>query len=81
MINKNRNEAFKHCFAHICATGITTLLTLEELVKTYTGEMRKDLEDCGVTASEDEIKAYLSENYAALKRLHTKNNTTLKLCI
>ncbi|MBN7774177.1 hypothetical protein [Clostridium aminobutyricum] len=69
---KNKNEAFEQSFSHIYATGVTTIITLEELLKAYTQKMCRDLEHCGVKASDEEIQSYLSNTYNSLKKLSQK---------
>lgn len=66
------NKIYKHCFAHICATGVTTMMTLKEVLRTYTDSMCKDLENCGVKAEKEDVVSYLSEQYNLLKDMQNK---------
>lgn len=69
-MTERMNDAYKHCFSHIVDTmgvGNFTSLTLEEIFHTYTEQMVNDLADCGVTATADEVRTYIGEQYKALK--------------
>lgn len=78
-MTKRINEAYKHCFAHICASGVTTLMTLEEVVNTYTDLMCKDLEDCGVNAEKDTVADYIAEQYNLLKGIQNKDTDIIRM--
>jgi len=75
---KNKNEALANSFSHIYATGITTLVTAEELVKTYSQRMRNELEHDGIQVSDDEIKSYLAKTYDSLKNLNKRYGHNVK---
>lgn len=71
---KNRvNDAYKHCFAHICATGVTTIMSLKEVLSMYTDSMCKDLEDCGVKAEKSDVVDYIAKQYETLKSIQNKD--------
>ena len=78
MRNKSKKVAFDNSFSHIYATGITTLVTVEELVKTYSQRMRDELEHDGIHASDDEIKSYLAKTYDSLKKLSKRYGHNVK---
>lgn len=78
MRNKNKNEALANSFSHIYATGITTLVTVEELIKTYSQRMRKDLEHDGIQVSDEEIKSYLAKTYDSLEQLKKRHGHNVK---
>ncbi len=72
-MKRNMNNAYKHCFAHICATGVTTLMTLQEVLRTYTDSMCKDLADCGVKADKKDVADYIEKQYNTLKSIQNKD--------
>lgn len=78
MRNKNKSEALDNSFSHIYATGITRLVTVEELVKTYSQRMRNELEHDGIQVSDDEIKSYLAKTYDSLKNLNKRYGHNVK---
>lgn len=73
------NEVYKHCFAHICAAGVLTLMTLPEVIKTYTNIMCRDLQNCGVDAEEHDVKAYITEQYGLLKDMQNKDVNIVRM--
>lgn len=75
---KNKNEALANSFSHIYATGITTLVTVEELVNSYTQRMHKDLEHDGIQVSDEEIKSYLAKTYNSLRQLKKRYGHNVK---
>lgn len=78
MRNKNKKVSFDNSFSHIYATGITTLVTVEELIKTYSPRMRKDLEHDGIQVSDEEIKSYLAKTYDSLEQLKKRYGHNVK---
>lgn len=78
-MTKRINEAYKHCFAHICASGVTTLMTLQEVLNTYTDLMCKDLEDCGVNAEKNDVTDYITNQYSLLKGIQTKDTDIIRM--
>ena len=69
-------DAYKHCFSHICRNGAAhfTSLKLEEIFATYTDAMIKDLADCGVTATAEEVREFIAEQYKELKKIEAVSN-------
>lgn len=76
-MTETMNNAFKHCFSHVCATGVTTLMTEDEVLNTYTDLMQKDLADCGVQATKQQVADYIKEQYNTLKSIATKDVVTM----
>lgn len=64
---------YKHCFAHVSRTGVITMMTLKEVLNTYTDSMCRDLKDCGVKAEREDVVSYLSEQYNILSNKHNEN--------
>ncbi|WP_312650865.1 hypothetical protein [Aminipila sp.] len=78
-MTKKIDEAYKHCFAHICASGVTTLMTLQEVLNTYADLMCKDLEDCGVNADKKAVTDYIAEQYSLLKGIQNKDTDIIRM--
>ncbi len=76
------NDAFKHCFSHICvAGGVSTILdmTETEALHLYVDPMMKDLKDCGVEATEDEVRSYIKEQLHELKKIEANGENLVRM--
>lgn len=78
-MTEKMNDVFKHCFGHICAPGVITMMTLQEVLNTYTSAMCKDLEDCGVITDEGKVKDYISEQYTILSSMKNSDADIIRM--
>ncbi|MFV0517531.1 MAG: hypothetical protein ACK5MV_09045 [Aminipila sp.] len=78
-MSKSVKDIYSHCFGHICANGVITLMTVKEAVGVYTDTMCKDLKDCGVDADKEEVAEYITEQYNLLKEMQQRDTNLVRM--
>lgn len=79
MMTVNREVILKDGYEKASRIGIEPFLSDRELTNMYKEKMLAYGKDCGYTFTEEEVTAYIAEQFANIDRLQTKNDSPVHL--